>query len=65
MFTGRTVSHLIKNAIAALGPFWGAFHLPATKKARALRLQSMLFGVTVDDHLSNTHAMLHRYFGEA
>jgi hypothetical protein len=65
MLSGGNLAPQIKRAIAALGPFWAAFNLPAEKRREALHLQYQLFGITADDKLSNVHTMLRRYYGEA
>ena len=62
MLSGGELSWPVKYAIAALGPFWGAFTLPSGKRRRALDLQRDLFGITVDEKLSNVHVMLHQYY---
>lgn len=65
MLTGGELTWQTKRAIAALGPFWAAFHLESEKRQKALRLQCALYGLSVDAKLSNVHAMLRRYYGEA
>jgi tRNA(Ile)-lysidine synthase TilS/MesJ len=54
----------MKRAVAALGPFWGAFHLSQEKRFEAHAIQQAAFGIDVDDKLSNVHRMLRRYYGE-
>jgi hypothetical protein len=64
MLTRDDLGAPVKRAIAALGPFWAAFTLPSEKRREALDLQRALFGIAVDEKLSNVHAMLCRYYGE-
>lgn len=65
MLTQGDLTWQVKRATAALGPFWAAFNLPSEKRREALDLQRALFGIKVDEKLSNVHGMLRRYYGEA
>ena len=64
LLTGGGPAWPVARAITALGPFWAAFNLPSEKRREALDLQRALFGITVDDKLSNVHMLLRRYYGE-
>jgi hypothetical protein len=64
MLVGRPLSGPIARAIAALGPFWAAFSLPPQTRRLALTLQRALFGISVDESLTNVTLLLRDYYGE-
>jgi tRNA(Ile)-lysidine synthase TilS/MesJ len=64
ILTRADVSEATKMAIAALGPFWAAFRLAKERRQIALQLQQTLFGICVDEKLSNVHTTLRKYYGE-